>query len=178
MHRLFVAIRPPRPIREQLLGIMGGISGARWQTDDQLHITLRFIGEVNGRVADDLLSALGAVRHAAFEIALNGIGTFDRRGQPEIIWAGLTPQEELKALHKKVDHACVRAGLEPDRRAYHPHITLARLGRSGAGRVDGFVESAGGLRSEPFAATSFALFESALAPAGAVYSLVERFPLD
>lgn len=176
MHRLFVAIRPPRPIREQLLGLMGGVSGARWQSDDQLHLTLRFIGEVDRHVADDVAAALGAVHHPPFAIALNGIGTFERRGQPEILWAGVTPHEPLKALHKKIDQACARAGVEPDRRAYHPHITLARLNRS-SGPVIGLLESAGGVRSPPFTANSFGLFESSLTPGGAVYSLVEQFAL-
>lgn len=177
MHRLFVAIRPPRPIRERLLDLMGGISGARWQSDDQLHITLRFIGEVEAHVADDVAAALGAVHHPSFEIALDGVGTFGRRGQAEIVWAGLSPHAPLKTLHNKVDQACVRAGLEPDRRAYHPHITLARLSRGGAGPIGGFLESAGGLSSPPFRVDTFALFESTLTPEGAVYSPVERFPL-
>ena len=77
MHRLFVAIRPPRPIRERLMAAMGGISGARWQSDDQLHLTLRFIGEVDRHRAGDVHAALGAIRHPALEIALNGIGTFE-----------------------------------------------------------------------------------------------------
>ena len=177
MHRLFVAIQPPRPIREQLLALMGGVSGARWQSDDQLHITLRFIGEVESRVADDVASALSAVRQAAFEIALSAVGTFDRRGQTEVIWAGLQPHEPLIALHQKIDQACVRAGLEPEHRAYHPHITLARLKRGATGPIGGFLESAG-ISSAPFRVDGFGLYESTLTSEGAVYTMVERYPLD
>lgn len=177
MHRLFVAIRPPRPVREQLLGLMGGVGGARWQTDAQLHVTLRFIGEVDRHMAEDAAAALASVRHPQFEVALSGIGTFERRGQPEVIWAGLTPQDALKALHNKVDQACVRAGLEPERRAYHPHITLARMKRGSSGPLGGLLESAGGVTSAPFRVESFDLFESQLTPSGAVYSIVQRFPL-
>jgi 2'-5' RNA ligase len=175
MHRLFVAIRPPRPIIDQLLGQMGGISGARWQTEDQLHLTLRFIGEVGPHQAEDIHAALGAVRQPPFEIALNGLGSFERRGQPEVVWAGVSPHEPLKALHKKVDQAIVRAGLEPERRAYSPHITLARLKR-GAGPVAGFLQQPPA-RSAPFTVDSFALYESRLTPDGAVYTAVERYPL-
>ena len=177
MHRLFVAIRPPRPIRETLLNVMGGVAGARWQSEDQLHLTLRFIGEVEAHVADDVVSSLGSVRHPPFRIALSRIGSFERRGQPEVLWAGVAPQDEIRVLHKKVDQACQRAGLAPEGRAFAPHITLARLKR-GSGSIAAFIETNGGLSSEPFTADSFGLYESQLTPEGAVYSLVERYRLD
>ena len=177
MHRLFVAIRPPGPIRNLLLAAMGGISGARWLNDAQLHLTLRFIGEVDRHVAVDVHAALGGIHHPRFEIAINGLGAFDRRGQLETVWAGVAPQEPLKTLHKKVDQAMVRVGIEPDQRAYAPHITLARLNRS-SGPVRGLLEQSGGLRSEPFLVDRFALYESKLTPDGAVYTVVESYPLD
>ena len=176
MHRLFVAIRPPQPIRQKLLGSMGGVTGARWQSDDQLHLTLRFIGEVQAHVADDIAVALRTVYFPRFEIALSRIGTFDRRGQAEVVWAGVTPHDQLKALHKKVDHACQRAGLPPEGRAYSPHVTLARLKR-GSGPVAGLIEASGSLSSEPFSVDSFCLYESQLTPEGAVYNAVERYSL-
>lgn len=177
MHRLFVAIRPPEAIRRLLLGAMGGISGARWQTDDQLHLTLRFIGEVDRHAAGDIVAALGGIRHPALEIALNGLGTFDRRGQPETVWAGLAPHEPLKALHNKIDIALARVGVAPDQRAYLPHITLARLKRS-SGTVRNMMEQSGGLTSLPFRVDRFALFESRLTPEGAVYTEIESYSLD
>lgn len=176
MHRLFVGIRPPQPIRAQLLGIMGGVGGARWQADDQIHLTVRFIGEVDRHAAEDLAFALGGVRHPSFDIALNGIGTFERRGRPEVIWAGVAPHEPLQALHKKVDQACVSAGAEPERRAYSPHITLARMSRV-AGPLGGLIERSGGVSSPLFPVDSFILFESHLTPQGAVYEVVQRYPL-
>jgi 2'-5' RNA ligase len=175
MHRLFVAIRPPRPIIDQLLGQMGGISGARWQTEDQLHLTLRFIGEVGPHHADDIHAALCSVRHPRFDVELNGLGSFERRGRIEVVWAGVSPHEPLKSLHRKVDQAIVRAGLEPERRAYAPHITLARL-KPGSGPVRAFLEQPSG-RSVPFAVDAFCLYESGLTPEGAVYTIIERYPL-
>jgi 2'-5' RNA ligase len=176
MHRLFVAIRPPRDVRAQLLGLMGGVRGARWQSDEQLHLTLRFIGEIERPAAEDVAAALGAIRQGPFEIALNGIGSFERRGRPETLWAGVTPHPALKALHDKADQACVRAGLEPERRAFHPHITLARLGRA-AGPIAGLLEISGGVSGPPFAVDGFELYESVLTPEGAIYSLIERYTL-
>ena len=177
MHRLFVAIRPPEAIRSQLLDLMEGVEGVRWQEEDQLHLTLLFIGEVERPMAEDIAAALGTVRHPRFELALKGLGTFERRRQPVTLWAGVTPHEQLKALHKKVAQACQRAGIEPERRAYSPHITLARLGRS-AGPIAPLMESAGGLSSSPFPVHDFRLYESDLTPQGAVHTVVERYLLD
>lgn len=177
MHRLFVAIRPPDRIRDLLLAAMGGISGARWQSDEQLHLTLRFIGEVDRHRAGDVHAALGAIHQPAFELAINGLGTFERRGRPETVWAGVAPSEPVRVLHNKVDQAVARVGIEPDQRAFLPHITLARLKRS-SGSVGGLLEEAGGLASPPFTVDSFGLFESQLTPDGAVYTQIEHYSLD
>lgn len=176
MHRLFVAIRPPVPIRQLLLAAMGGISGARWQTEDQLHLTVRFIGEVDRHLGADIHAALDGVHHPPFSLALSGIGCFDRRGFPDAVWAGVTPHDEVKALHRKVDAALRRVGVPPDERAFLPHITIARMNRS-AGAIGNLLEEAGGLTSPTFAVDSFALFESDLTHEAAVYSIVERYPL-
>lgn len=176
MHRLFVAIRPPEPIRARLLDLMEGVEGARWQHEDQLHLTLLFIGEVERPLAEDIAAALGTVRHPRFTLALNGLGTFERRRQPVTLWAGVTPHGELKTLQKKVAEACARAGAEADRRAYAPHITLARLGRTTA-PIRPLIETGGGLSSEQFPVDEFRLYESDLSPKGAIHTVVERYPL-
>ena len=176
MHRLFVAIRPPVPIRDRLIGAMGGIVGARWQDDDQLHLTLRFIGEVDRPLAEDIAAALGGVRHPPFEIALDGLGIFDRKGRRDALWAGVAPHDALATLHRKVDQALVRAGLPPEGRAYLPHITLARFGKA-AGPIDGFAAAHGGLSSAPFPVTHFGLFKATLGGEGAHYEMVERYAL-
>ena len=178
MHRLFVAIRPPAAIRAQLLALMGGVPGARWQDDEQLHLTLRFIGEVDRPMAEDVAAALANVRQPPFEVALAGFGRFERRGRPEALWAGVTPHDALRALHKKVDQALVRLGLPPEGRAYLPHIILARFSRSaGPAPLDHFVAANGEAASAPFAVTHFQLFESRLGREGARYEAIARYPL-
>nr|WP_246623338.1 RNA 2',3'-cyclic phosphodiesterase [Sphingomonas colocasiae] len=173
---MFVAIRPPATIRALLLGSMGGVPGARWQDDDQLHLTLRFIGEVDRHVAADVAAALGSVRHPPFELSLSEIGTFDRKGRIDTLWAGVRPHDDVEALHRKVDQAVVRAGLPPEGRAFQPHITLARFTR-GAGDLSGFVSAHGGTSSQPFAVAHFGLYESTLGSEGARYELIERYAL-
>lgn len=177
MHRLFVAIRPPAPARAALLALMGGVPGARWQDDDQLHLTLRFIGEVERPLADDVALALARVRHAPFALALSGVGLFERKGRRDALWAGVTPRNAVAGLHKRVDQALIRLGLPPEGRAYLPHITLARFGRN-AGALDPFVAAHAGLSSAPFVVTHFALFESTLGSEGARYEMVERYALQ
>jgi 2'-5' RNA ligase len=175
MHRLFVGIQPPHTIRERLLGLIGGVQQARWQSDDQLHLTLRFIGEVERHQAEDVAAALGSVRHGTFEIALSGVGSFGRHGKGAL-WAGVKPHDELKPLHKKLDQALARVGIAPENRAYHPHITLARLGRQ-AGPVEPFLERWAGLSSPAFAVHHICLYESRLGSEGASYTIIQRYPL-
>lgn len=176
MHRLFTAIRPPAEIRAQLLEIMGGVMAARWQSDEQLHLTLRFIGAVDARVAEDLALALGSVRFPTVKVKIDGLGVFERKGRAETLWAGVSGADDLIALHRKIEHALVRAGLQPEGRAYKPHITLARFGRRG-GEVSAFVAEHGGLSLPPFQATAFHLFESHTHSEGADYTIVESYRL-
>ena len=179
MHRLFVALRPPPPIRAQLGAVMGGVPGARWQDDEQLHLTLRFIGEIDGRVAEDVALALGQVHAPPIEIALAGVGAFDKNGRVDALWAGVTPHEALAALHRKVDHALVRVGLAPEGRTYLPHITLARLSRSmGMGiEIERWRADHVALTSAPFTVGHVYLYASTLGSGGARYEAIERWPL-
>jgi RNA 2',3'-cyclic 3'-phosphodiesterase len=176
MFRLFVALRPPAPIRAQLLSLQGDVMTARWQRDDQLHLTLRFIGEVDHHTATDIAAALGSVRHPRIEIAVSGVGVFDRKGRIDTLWAGVTPHEALAALHRKVDQALIRAGLPAENRAYTPHVTLARFNRKDVMLGD-YLSTHMGITSAPFSMDWFGLYESMIGHGGADYTLVERYPL-
>lgn len=166
MHRLFAGVDPPEAIKDQLLGLQEGVTGARWQAPEQLHLTLRYIGEVDGRTAEDVAVALSALRHPPFEVALAGVGCFERRGRPEALWVGVTRNAVLKILHDKVDRALAMAGVAPEGRAYLPHITVARL-NGGSGPIRGWVERFGGAASEPWSIDTLTLWESHLGRSGA-----------
>jgi RNA 2',3'-cyclic 3'-phosphodiesterase len=176
-HRLFVALRPPRPIREMLIAAMHGISGARWQNDEQLHLTLRFIGEVDHHRAEDIAAALGALYAPTVTARISGVGLFERQGRPHMIWSGIEPIEPLAALHRKVDQLLARVGIAPETRAFVPHITLARLNR-GSGPVASFLSRNSDLASPAFEFGHVALYESELGHGGSRYHPVARYPLD
>lgn len=179
MHRLFLALRPPAPIRRALAAAMTGVPGARWQDDDQLHLTIRFIGEVDGRVAEDAAIALSAIRAAAPVVRITGVGQFEHRGRTDTLWAAVHPVEALAALHRKADRALVAAGLPPERRAYRPHITLARLARGAAvePEIARWLVDHAALASPDFTLDSLILYESRLGSRGASYEPVDRWPL-
>lgn len=176
MHRLFVGLRPPSAIREQLLELTKGVENACWQDDDQLHLTLRFAGEMEARQADDLAEVLERVAMAPFPLTLRGVGHFERKGVPSILWTGVFPSEPLAILQGRVEQACRRAGLEPERRKFAPHITLARLNRS-AGPIGGWLAQHGTFASEEWMVEHMTLFESHLTPPGSEYEPVVHYPL-
>jgi len=176
-HRLFVALRPPRPIRGLLREAMHGISAARWQDDDQLHLTLRFIGEVDRHRAEDIAAVLGSLHAPVISARIAGVSLFDRKGQPHMVWAGVEPTAPLTSLHRKVGQLLARVGVAAETRTFVPHITLARLNRA-AGPAAPFVAQSGGLASPAFDFTHVILYESELAHGGSRYHPVARYPLD
>jgi 2'-5' RNA ligase len=177
MHRLFVAIRPPEAVRDLLIDAMDDSPALRWVGDDNLHLTLRFIGEVERPQAEDLARALQQVRSEDFSLRIKGVGRFDQRNGGAV-WAGVDPKPAVTSLAAKVDRACQAAGLEPEHRAFHPHITLARFGRGSKDAVGPFLSRTAALASDPFAVTGFTLFESRLSRHGAHYDAVADYPLD
>ena len=176
MHRLFIALTPPEDVCDQLLDTMEGIEGARWQDADNLHLTLRFVGEVERPQAEDLATALTGLTFAPFPVRLRGVGHFETKGRPHAVWADVEPSPALVALHKRVEQACRRAGLDPETRKYVPHVTLARLNR-GSGPIAPWLARQGALSAGPWTAEQFTLYESFLRPDGPIYEVVERFPL-
>ncbi|MEO6581908.1 MAG: RNA 2',3'-cyclic phosphodiesterase [Sphingomicrobium sp.] len=176
MLRLFVAIRPPEAIRDHLIDAMADSPELRWVDDEQLHLTLRFIGEVERPLADDIALALSRIRSDPFELSVGGVGLSEQRSRGAL-WAGVQPVESIAALAAKVERACVAAGLEPERRAFHPHITLARFNRSSAAAAPPFLARNRALASPPFAVTGFTLYESHLSRHGPHYEAIAEFAL-
>jgi len=175
-HRLFVAIRPPQPVRDRLIDTMEGIEGARWTDEENLHLTLRFVGEVERPAANDLTAALATIEWARFALRIEGVGHFTRKGQTAALWARIPASDSLEGLRQKIEAACEAAGLGRETRRFTPHVTLARLNRA-SGPIGGWLSTFGDLRAGPWEVTEFILYESHLGRSGAFYEPVTAFAL-
>jgi len=176
MHRLFLALRLPAPLLAACDRLMDdGPPGWAWQDDEQLHITLRFIGEVDRRAAEDIADALAQLRSRPVEAGIDGVGWFDH-GPRGALFARVTPRPPLESLHAKLDRLLVRLGHEPERRAFLPHVTLARRRRA-AESPDHWLAANAGFSAPPVTIDAVTLFESRLGRAGAAYEAVASIPL-
>ena len=179
-HRLFIAIRPPEPVRDRLVDTMEGLEGARWVDEENLHLTLRFVGEVERPMANDLAAALDQIVAAPFTLTVDGVGHFDKRNRhgsrPRALWARVPRYGALRELQAKVEHACQSAGLAPEQRRFTPHITLARLGAS-TSEIGGWLARFGDVKAGPWDVTEFILYESHLGHSGAFYEPITAFAL-
>ena len=176
-HRLFIGLRPPENVRDALLDAMEHIEDARWQDDGQLHITLRFLGDVTRPEANELAEALGGIRMGPFDVAIEGVGHFERKGKPKAVWARVLPSEPLMTLKRKIDRVCNACGHEDEHRKFLPHITLARLNTS-SGPIGDFLAAQAALRVPAFTVREFTLFESRLSRHGSHYEPVAGYLLD
>lgn len=138
--RLFVALPLPAGVTAALARIQRGVPGARWVPPENMHLTLRFIGEADGAQFEDLVEALAEVTVPPFTLDLAGTGHFETKRVPTVLWAGVRPSPELTRLQAKVERACQQAGFPPERRSFAPHVTLARLGATEIGRLTAFLQ--------------------------------------
>lgn len=168
--RLFTALEIPRDLRARLALLGGGVPGARWLPAENLHLTLRFIGEVDPRMAEDIDAALAGIAAKPFSLSLTGLGVFGDKKSARVLWAGVERSEPLVALAGKIEIALQRAGLAPETRKFAPHVTLAKLKNPEKGRLRQFLESHGGFQSEAFPVTRFVLFSSFTGHEGAHYT--------
>ncbi len=166
--RLFVGLDLPERIKTALLASMGGVADARWQTAAQLHLTLRFIGEVDRHTAADIAAALGRVNVRPFVAELGDPGLFEHRGRIDTLWVGVRPAEAMERLAKSINAAL---GLPPESRAFLPHITVAR-GRSMIGAT---LWPQSPIPRLTWPVDGFALFESRMGKDGSDYAILARW---
>ncbi|HEY4943362.1 MAG TPA: RNA 2',3'-cyclic phosphodiesterase [Rhizomicrobium sp.] len=177
MQRLFVALAIPDALAQHLALLQAGVPGAHWQSREQLHLTLRFIGDVDGLAAAAIQDALSAIQAPSFELAPHGVGEFGGK-HPHALWVGVRPNEALHHLQRKVETALQRAGIEAERQKYTPHITLARLARGAAvGRVIDWLTDHALFSAAPFAVAGFILYSSVLTDHGSIYRAERAYRL-
>ncbi len=174
--RLFVALALPDSVADRLEMLQAGVPGARWQTREQLHLTLRFIGEVDGRDAADADDALSLIEAPRFSLALKGVGEFGGKA-PHALWAGVDDRRPVAFLQRKIETALQRAGLPAEQRKFVPHVTLARLRGTPAGRVMDYLTDHALFASEPFEVEAFILYSSVLTSDGSIYRAERAYRL-
>jgi len=176
VHRLFSAIILPDHIAQRLALMGGGIPGARWVTAENLHVTLRFIGDVDTRTADQAHTSLQAVQFTPFDLQLRGVATFGER-KPRLLYVGVEPSQELNSLYARINAAHARAGMTaPNERRYVPHVTLARLKNPPRDRIGAFIAANNILALPAFCVEQFALMSSHRSDNGASYQIEARYP--
>jgi 2'-5' RNA ligase len=181
--RLFVALDLPWWLREQLSALSGsGIPGARWVPPENYHLTLRFIGETPAHRAEDIDLALAGLRGRGFSLTFTGLGVFAKSGprgeRSTALWVGVERSQQLDHLQGKIETALQRAGLEPERRRFAPHVTLARLDPLvPEAKLAAFVQAHNLFRSDPVPIQHFTLFSSRLGKEQSVYTAEVEYAL-
>jgi 2'-5' RNA ligase len=171
MKRLFVSIELPESITQRLAELDPHLHGVRWLEPRQMHLTLAFLGSVRGEIQDTLSEKLDAISWKRFFLPLVGLGTFPNKGWPKIVWIGVgTGHPHLFQLHKRVQEAILAAGLEPDLRSFHPHVTLARCRDVSPQTIRPFLKSHAEFDAGLIHVESFSLNSSELTPSGSVYT--------
>ena len=177
MPRLFTAIEIPETMRTRLSLLRVPIGGARWVQPEDMHITLRFAGDIDGRTADDFADLLAEVSVPPFMATIAGGGTYGGR-EPRVLWAGVEAGPELDALYRANERAARGVGLDPDPRDFRPHVTLARMRGARHGAVARFLAMNGAVRLEPFLVERFVLLSARPGTGGPPYGVEAAYPLS
>ncbi len=176
MPRIFTGIEIPSGVAQSLAILRGGIPGARWVDPENYHLTLRFIGDVDGTIARDVTQMLGVVERRPFEINFNGLKHFGGKKPRAIIAMASAngPLAELQAEHERI---LQRLGLPPEQRKFTPHVTLARLRDASSHEVADYLSVRGAFKTPPFPITRFVLFSSRASTGGGPYVIEAAYPL-
>jgi RNA 2',3'-cyclic 3'-phosphodiesterase len=179
--RLFVALEIPSVVRENLAALLESLRAVspqtRWVRPENLHVTLKFIGEVPETKLAGIRGALAGVRSEPVALDFRGLGFFPNEKHPRVSWAGIVASANLKTLAADIDGATEKLGIPREQRPFSPHLTLARFEpprlpeKLRAAIQENVAREFGSLRT-----SQFQLIESKLKPSGAEYTTVESFP--
>lgn len=177
MPRLFTALEIPRDAALSLSLLRGGLPGARWIDVENYHLTLRFFGDIEGHIADEIANALDRVRKPSFTLTLSGVSAFGSK-KPHSIYAGVRPSPELTGLQAEIERISKRLGLPADARKFVPHVTIARLRNSSPLDVAHYLSARGNFATMPFKVSRFVLMSSRDSVGGGPYVVEEAWPLS
>ncbi|MFL6569172.1 MAG: RNA 2',3'-cyclic phosphodiesterase [Chthoniobacterales bacterium] len=169
--RLFVAIDLPESVTSIIAEMNPHIPGVRWLRGEQIHLTVSFLGNVGPIAEETLREKLTAIHFVPFFMPVVGVGTFPTKGKPNVIWAGVgNGHPQLFHVYKRVQEAALASGLEPDLRAWHPHITFARCRDVAPQEIRPFLKEYAEFDAGLVRVESFALYSSIPGPLGSAYT--------
>jgi 2'-5' RNA ligase len=178
MYRLFIAVDLPETVKNSIRAICGGLPDARWVDVQQLHLTLRFIGEVSSELFNEIKASLREVSETSFTLTLKGVGCFPPKRSPRVLWVGIENNQTLISLAEKVEGTLVEInGLEPEHRKFSPHITIARFRESTPARISDYLARHSSFQTESFPVDAFHLYSSTLTRAGAEHKREASYSL-
>ena len=176
MPRLFTGLELPKSLATELSLMRGGLSGARWIDVENYHLTLRFIGDVDERAAQDVHGMLERIRRDAFTVTLERLHAFGG-DRPRVIVAAARPTTPLVELQAEQERLIRRLGLPAETRKFAPHVTLARLRQASPMAVANYLSVRGWLSSLAFEVDHFVLFSSRDSVGGGPYVAEAVYPL-
>lgn len=177
--RLFIAIPLPEEVSERIQSICRGLPDVRWVPPESMHLTLRFLGDdIPRSQLDETADALAGVESPGFFLRLGTVGRFINPRAPQVLWLGVDEQPELRELRRRIENRLRSVGFAGEKRAFEPHITLARLKGVSENRMMEYLNLHADFEVSSFPVEEFALFSSVLRPGGAQHDIEEIFPLD
>lgn len=177
MPRLFTGLEIPPDIGQSLSSLRGGLPGARWIDPENYHVTLRFIGDIDGYAANEIASTLVRINRRPFEVSLRGLSSFGSK-KPRAVVASVVPSRPLMELQAELERLMQRFGLDPEGRKFIPHVTLARLRDSSNQDVADYLSVRGYFPTRTFTASRFVLFSSRDSVGGGPYVVEDSYALE
>lgn len=177
MPRLFAALEIPYSAAMPLSLLHNGLPGAYWIDKENYHITLRFFGDVENHIADEIVSMLSHIEHAPFSLHLQGVDVFGSK-KPRLLYARVAPCEALNTLQAAIERVAQKLRIPSDKTRFVPHVTLARLEQVKLDDLIKYLSSCGNFTTEPFHVERFVLMSSKQSVGGGPYIIEETWPLQ
>ena len=177
MKRIFIGLQFPQTICDELMNLRGGVIGANWVADENYHLTLRFLGECDSNLVDDVYLALSQIRTCSFALQLQGVNHFKKKGVIKSLWVGTVKNPSLIMLKKEIDLMLQKINIKKEGRAFYPHVTLAKLNRSRLSEVTFFEQMNNLYCSKKILINYITVFESHSLKGGSIYQPLIKIPL-
>ena len=177
MKRIFIGLQFPRTICDELKNLRGGVISANWVADENYHLTLRFLGECDSNLLDDVCLALSQIRTCSFALQLQGVNHFKKKGVIKSLWVGIVKNPSLIALKTEIDAILQNLNIKNERRAFYPHVTLAKLNNPRLNEVTFFEQVNNLYCSKKILTNYLTIFESHSLKEGSIYQPLIKIPL-